>query len=260
MGLFRYLPDNASSQDRKLDKKIFRHSFMFSFFFIALFWCIKFVGDIFGLDLYKAGILPRHINGLWGILFSPFIHSGYNHLISNTVPFFVLLFALVYFYRRLSYRIFFLIYLLSGICVWLGGRESWHIGASGVVYGLAAFHFVSGIIRNDLRLLIISAIVVFLYGGMIWGILPLKPEVSWESHLWGAVSGVFLAFYFRRYVIYRKKFDWEEEMQNEDEGEEQGEQENQHSAFLKYYSVFPPSDQSDSEDRTENNGKNQASG
>jgi membrane associated rhomboid family serine protease len=220
MGIFRYYPENSSSDDRELDKKIFRHSFTFAFFFIALFWIVKIVGDLFGIDLYRAGILPRHINGLWGILFSPFIHSGYNHLISNTLPFFILLFALVYFYRRLSYQIFFLIYFLSGICVWLGGRESWHIGASGVVYGLAAFHFVSGIIRNDLRLLIISAIVVFLYGGMIWGILPLKPEISWESHLWGAVSGVFLAFYYRKYALYRRKFDWEEEPEREEETEE----------------------------------------
>jgi len=217
MGLFRYYPDNSSHHDHDLDKKIFRHSFIFAAFFIVLFWVVKFTGDILGLELYKGGILPRHIDGLWGILFSPFIHADYNHLVSNTVPFFILLFTLIYFYRRLSYRIFFLIYFLSGLCVWLGGRESWHIGASGIVYGLAAFHFTSGVIRNDLRLLIISAIVVFLYGGMIWGILPLKPGVSWESHLWGGASGVFLAWYFRKFTLYRRKFEWEEETEEEDE-------------------------------------------
>jgi len=172
---------------------------------------------MFGLELYQWGILPRHIRGLWGILFSPFLHSDFNHLVSNTVPFLILTFALIYFYRRLSYTIFFLIYFLAGLCVWLGGRESWHIGASGIVYGLAAFHFVSGIIRNDLRLLIISAVVVFLYGGMVWGLLPLKPQVSWESHLWGAASGVLLAYYFRRFSIQRRKFEWEEEPEEEEE-------------------------------------------
>ncbi len=216
MGIFGYYPGNPAHFDKDLDSKIFRHSLEFAFFFVAVFWLVKIVEDIFGFDLYQWGIYPRHFSGLKGILFSPFIHSGFNHLISNTIPFFVLLFALVYFYRRLAYRIFFLLYFLSGLCVWLGGRESWHIGASGLVYGLAAFHFVSGIIRNDLRLLTLSAVVVFLYGGMIWGILPLKPDISWESHLWGGISGVALAFHFRRYKLYRRKFDWEEEPEEEE--------------------------------------------
>lgn len=221
MGHFGYYPDNQAMHDKELDKKILRYSFLFSFFFVLLFWLVKMVEGLFGLDLYQWGILPRHIRGLWGILFSPFIHADFNHLASNTVPFFVLTFALIYFYRRLSYSIFFLIYFLSGLCVWLGGRESWHIGASGIVYGLAAFHFVSGIIRNDLRLLIISAVVVFLYGGMIWGILPLKPQVSWESHLWGAASGVMLAYYYRRFAIKRRKFEWEEEPDEEPDEEDE---------------------------------------
>jgi len=101
-----------------------------------------------------------------------------------------------------------------------GGREAYHIGASGIVYGLAAFHFVSGVIRNDLRLLTISAVVVFLYGGMIWGMFPIKPEISWESHLWGGISGILLAFYYRKYTIYRKKFDWEDEPEEEEEEED----------------------------------------
>jgi membrane associated rhomboid family serine protease len=199
MGIFNYYPEDISGRNKDLDKKIFRHSLYFAAFFILLFWLVKITEDIFGFDFYRAGIFPRHITGLPGIITSPFIHSTYNHLISNSVPFFILLFALVYFYRNLSYRIFFFIYILSGMCVWLMGRESWHIGASGIVYGLAAFHLVSGIIRNDLRLLIIATIVVFLYGGMIWGIFPFKPEISWESH--------------------RKKFEWEEESETGEDAE-----------------------------------------
>lgn len=211
MTLFRYYPENHSAQNPELEKKIFRHSFLFAIFFVVVFWIVLALQVFFDLDLYKSGIYPHHLKGLPGIFLSPFIHSGYKHLISNSVSFFILLFALVYFYRKISYRIFFQIFLLSGICVWIAGRESWHIGASGVVYGMAAFHFTSGVIRNDLRLLVISVVVVFLYGGMIWGMLPLKPEISWESHLWGGVSGVLLAFYYRKFRLRREKFDWEEE-------------------------------------------------
>lgn len=219
MGVFRYYPVNMSDHDPELEKRILRHSLLFAAFFVALFWLIEIIEQIFGLDFYLAGIYPRHLKGLPGILASPFIHSGFEHLVSNSVPFFILLFALIYYYRHVSYRIFFQIFLISGICVWLGGRESWHIGASGVVYGLAAFHFTSGVIRNDLRLLTISAVVVFLYGGMVWGILPIKPGISWESHLWGGVSGVVLAVYYRKYTIKRKKFDWEDEPDTEDSGD-----------------------------------------
>jgi hypothetical protein len=95
--------------------------------------------------------------------------------------------------------------------VWIAGREAWHIGASGIVYALASFHFISGIIRNDIRLLTLSIVVVFLYGGMIWGLFPIDPKISWEGHFWGAFWGIILAIYYRRYTIRRNKFDWEEE-------------------------------------------------
>lgn len=219
MKVFRYYPGSLSDRDPELEKRIVRHSFLYAAFWVALFWLVLIIEEIFGLDLYRAGIYPLHLKGVPGILTSPFIHSGFGHLVSNSVPFFVLLFALIYYYRKIAYRIYFQIFLISGLCVWLGGRESWHIGASGVVYGLAAFHFTSGIIRNDLRLLTISAVVVFLYGGMIWGILPIKPGISWESHLWGGVSGVVLAIFYRRYAIVRKRFEWEDEPDIE-EGEE----------------------------------------
>ncbi len=165
----------------------------------------------------RFGVYPHHLKGLPGILFSPFIHDDFGHLISNSLPVFILSAMLIYFYRQISYRIFIQLYLLAGICVWLAGREAWHIGASGVVYALAAFHFVSGIIRNDVRLLTLSVVVVFLYGGLVWGMLPIRPEISWEGHLWGAVSGIAFAFYYRKYGIRRHKFDWEEEEEEEEE-------------------------------------------
>jgi membrane associated rhomboid family serine protease len=217
MPLYSYYPHNSSEEDRELEKKIFRHSLLFPSLFVGLFWLVKLVEITLGISFVKGGVYPRHLKGLHGILSSPFVHSGYAHLVSNSVPFFILLFALVYFYRKYSYRIFWQIFLFSGICVWLAGREAWHIGASGVVYGLAAFHLVSGIMRNDVRLLTISVVVVFLYGGMVWGMFPINPDVSWESHLWGAVSGVILALHYRKYNVSRKPFDWENEPEEEEE-------------------------------------------
>ena len=218
MPLFNYYPSDPSGYDPDLEKKIFRHSLVLPGFFLFLFFLVKIIEQTLGLDFTTGGIFPRHIKGLPGILLSPFIHSDFNHLASNSLPFLLLFFILIYFYRAISYQIFFLIFLISGTCVWLGGRESWHIGASGLVYGMAAFHFVSGIIRSDIRLLTITVVVVFLYGGMIWGVFPIFPGISWESHLWGGMAGVILAFFYRRYEIRRNKYDWEDE-EEEDEDE-----------------------------------------
>lgn len=224
MSLFRYYPSNPSNLDPEMEKRIFLHSLLFPALWILAFWIVEIIEQAAGLSFVRLGIYPLHFNGLQGVIFSPFIHSDFNHLISNSVPFFILLFMLIYFYRRISYQIFFQLYLLAGICVWLAGREAWHIGASGIVYALAAFHFVSGVIRNDVRLLTLSVVVVFLYGGMVWGLFPIDPGISWEGHLWGAVSGVVLAFYYRKYIIRRDKFDWELEEELEGETEDPNDQ------------------------------------
>jgi membrane associated rhomboid family serine protease len=219
MKIFNYYPSNPRKLDPELEKKIFFHSLVIPAAFVFAFWMVEIAERTLSLSFVKLGVYPLHLKGLPGIILSPFIHSGFNHLMSNSIPFFILLFALIYFYRRISYRIFFMLYFLSGLSVWLAGREAWHIGASGVVYAMAAFHFISGIIRNDVRLLTLSVVVVFLYGGLIWGVFPIDPRISWEGHLWGAVSGVVLAFYYRRYVVRRDKFDWEEEEEEEQENE-----------------------------------------
>lgn len=220
MPLFDYYPRNNQNFDSETAKKIFKYSILIPLVLVSLFWLVKLIELTFEIDLSRFGILPLHIKGLWGIIFSPFIHGSYDHLISNSIPFLILLFALLYFYRNLAYRIFFLIYFLSGLCVWLGGREAMHIGASGIIYGLASFLFFSGVLRKDANLLTIGIIVVFLYGSMFWGIFPLKPEISWESHLWGAVSGVVLSFYYRDKGPRRPSASWENE---EDDGLDSGE-------------------------------------
>lgn len=217
MRFFRYYPSNPKNLDPELEKKIFYHSLLIPFLIVLIFWFVKIVEAFSGFSFVRFGVFPLHLDGLQGIIFSPFIHSDFSHLISNSLPFFILLFMLIYFYRRISYRIFFLLYFFSGVCVWLVGRPAWHIGASGVVYAMAAFHFVSGLIRSDVRLLTLSVVVVFLYGGLIWGLLPIRPEVSWEGHISGAISGIVLAIYYRKFLIRREKFDWEYEDDDDDQ-------------------------------------------
>lgn len=195
--LSRYFPGNNLEEQFNIEKRIAKHSLFISAFLIVGIWLVKLVEFVYGFDFAVWGILPRDLNGLRGVLFSPFIHHDFEHLSANTLPLFILTFSLFYFYRRYSYTIFILIYLFSGTFVWFGGREAMHIGASGIIYGLAAFLFLSGIISRNVGLLTISLIVAMLYGGLFWGIFPIKPEISWESHLWGGVSGFLIAWLFR---------------------------------------------------------------
>ncbi|MBR8534529.1 rhomboid family intramembrane serine protease [Carboxylicivirga sediminis] len=170
-------------------------------FFLIITFSLKLLESLEGFSFVEWGIKPLSLAGLSGIILAPVVHSDWDHFFANAVPLFVLGTALFYFYRGIAIKVFVLIYLLTGLWVWLGGRDAWHIGASGVIYGLAAFLIVGGFIRNYIPLMAISLMVIFLYGGMIWGIFPVKWDVpySWESHLWGTVAGAVLA------VIYRKK-------------------------------------------------------
>jgi membrane associated rhomboid family serine protease len=226
--LSRYQPGSYSEEQYNIDKRIVRHSLFISGYLVVILWLIKLFELEFNLDFSTWGILPRDITGLRGIIFSPLIHADFKHLIANTIPFFILTFSLFFFYRKSSYIIFILIYLFTGVFVWLGGREAMHIGASGLIYGLAAFLFMSGIIGYNIRLLTISMIVALIYGGLFWGIFPIKPEISWESHLWGGISGFGLAFFFRKPVpvdLTEEEIEEDEEIEdikpeNENEPEE----------------------------------------
>ncbi len=216
---FRYYPEPISPEAVELEKKIFKYSLTIPVIFLIIIWIIKISETILDIHLTNWGILPRDVSGLKGILTSPLIHGDYKHLIANSTSFLVLSTALFFFYRNVALRIFLLNYFLSGIFLWLGGREAWHIGLSGVIYGLAAFLLVSGILRQDLRLLTISMIVVFLYGGLFWGIFPVDPHISWEGHLMGAASGTILSLIFYKNGPPRQKYSWENEP-DEDRDEE----------------------------------------
>jgi membrane associated rhomboid family serine protease len=196
--LSRYHPGSYSEEQFMLEKRIFGHSIFVSVAWVVVLWLVKLFEIEFGYDFSILGILPRELFGLRGIIFSPLIHANLEHLVANSLPLFVLSFSLFFFYRKSAYAIFTLIYFFSGVFVWIGGREALHIGVSGVIYGLAAFLFLSGVISHNIRLLTISLIVTFLYGSMFWGIFPMKPEISWEAHLWGGLSGFVLAWLYRR--------------------------------------------------------------
>ena len=196
--LSRYYPANYTEEQFLLEKRIVRHALFISLSFIVILWLVKVFEVEFKSDFAEWGIFPLSAKGLRGIIFAPLIHANFEHLIANTFPLFILMFSLFFFYRKSAYVICLLIYILSGFFVWLVGRESLHIVASGMIYGLAAFLFMSGIISHNIRLLTISMIVALLYGGLFWGIFPVKPEISWESHLWGGISGLGLALLYRK--------------------------------------------------------------
>lgn len=201
------------------EKKKLIHSLIFPIFFVIVLWTIKLIEIVLGTSFAFLGILPLKMQGLIGIITAPLIHGDIKHLTNNTVPFLVLSVATFYFYRPLGYKVFFLSWLMTGIWVWCGGREAYHIGASGIVYGLASFLFFSGAIRRIPELAAISLIVVFLYGSMIWGIFPFIPDISWESHLSGGIAGLILAFFYRHDGPQPKKYEWEE-LTEEDINEE----------------------------------------
>jgi len=172
-------------------------SMFFPGIFLLLIWMVFLVDLTLKSDLVYHGLFPRKIYGLQGILFGPFIHGGIKHIVANSLPLFALSSLLFYFYQNLSFRVLIICYLLTGTLVWIIGRPSYHVGASGIIYGLAGFLFVSGIIRKHLGLMAISFLVAFQYGSMIWGIFPIEDRVSWESHFCGLLAGVGLAWFYR---------------------------------------------------------------
>jgi len=193
----------------EIQKKKFVYSLIIPGLFVLLIWVVHLLNTTLELDLVWLGIFPRRAEGLPGILTSPLIHGNWNHLINNSIPILVLGAGIFYFYSDLAGKVLLLTYLFTGIWVWAAGRPAWHIGASGLIYGMASFLFFSGIIRRYVPLMAISLLVIFLYGGMVWGIFPLESGISWESHLLGAVAGWILAIYFRKEGPQRPVYEWE---------------------------------------------------
>lgn len=180
-----------------IDKKKLIISSIFPIIFVLLIWSIKIIEVLTNSDFSSYGIYPLQSRGLIGIITGPLVHGNWKHLFNNTFPLLFLTWTVFYFYSEVSYKVFFLIYFISGFWLWFFAREAFHIGASGLIYGLGAFVFVSGIIRKNRHLLSISLLVAFLYGSMVWGIFPLEQHISWESHLLGMIAGIILAIYYK---------------------------------------------------------------
>jgi len=176
---------------------------------VFIMWLVKIIEILLEINLTGFGIYPLTVRGLPGIIFSPFIHSDFSHLFNNSLPLFFLATALFYFYSEVALKVFGWTYFFTGLLVWIAGREAWHIGASGLVYGLASFLFFSGIIRRYFRLIALSLLIVFLYGSMVWGIFPgIYKNVSWESHMLGFFAGLVLSVWYRKEGPQRPVYEW----------------------------------------------------
>ncbi|NNK72720.1 MAG: rhomboid family intramembrane serine protease [Flavobacteriaceae bacterium] len=189
----------------------------FPILFVLIIWVVYWFEFRFGYDFNDWGVYPRTLEGLRGIVFSPFIHSDMEHLYHNTIPLFVLSAALFYFYHKISWKIVIYGILLSGLLTWFIGRPANHIGASGLIYVLMSFTLFKGVFSKHFRLIALSLVVIFLYGSMIWYVFPVKEQMSWEGHLSGLIVGFVFALYFRKSIAKPKRYEWEDENYNEED-------------------------------------------
>lgn len=182
------------------------------FLFVLTLWIAYWMDVRFHLNLATYGIYPRTLEGLRGVIFSPFIHGSLEHLYNNSIPLLVLIAALEFFYKELTFKVLFFGVLISGFLTWIIGRESYHIGASGLVYVLVSFIFFKGLLTKYYRLVALSLVVIMLYGGLIWYIFPdVKTGISWEGHLAGLITGFAFALFFKT-PEYQKmiSYEWEQ--------------------------------------------------
>ena len=184
-------------------------SLKFSAIVLIIIWSVKIFEIVFDYDFTEYGVLPRKFNGLMGILFSPLIHSDVNHLLSNSLPVVILCLLIFNFYSQIAKKILIYLYFISGLWLWCIGRESFHIGASGLIYAMASFLFFSGILRKNSQLSAVALLVIFIYGGLFWGLFPIHKNVSWEGHLTGFIAGILVSFICRKEGPKRKKYNWE---------------------------------------------------
>lgn len=204
---------NAAADARRL-----RRCFTATLAFVAVLWLIELAQLTLDLDLVGFGVYPRTLRGLSGIVFAPLIHGSLLHLFSNTLPIIILGTGLLYGYPRSARVVIPVVYFGTGLAVWLFARSAWHIGASGLSFGMLFFILTMGVLRRDTRAIALALVVVLLYGGMIWGVVPGDPAVSFESHLAGALLGVILAILLKNRdpAPPPKHYSWEDEEDVED--------------------------------------------
>ncbi len=203
--------------NKSSEYKSFSQHIIFPLFFVFLIWLPYWIEITFGCDFTEYGVFPRKTFGLRGILFSPFIHGDFMHVFNNSIPLFILTAFLFYHYKQVAWKVLLPGFLMTGIGTWILGRPSYHIGISGINYMLISFLFFSGLIIKYYRLIAVSLIVVFLYGGLVWFMFPVIDYISWEGHLSGFISGLVLALVFGKNLKHQYKKDKTVKIYPEDE-------------------------------------------
>lgn len=173
----------------------------FPLWFTGLIWVIHLIQVFGGIDLRTLGVFPKHLEGLPGILTSPLIHGSWGHLFFNSLSFVMIGTVLFWFYPRIALKSVLLLYVMSGLGIWIFGQpNSFHIGASGIIYGMVSLVFWNGVFRRNVKSVILALIILMMYSGLFEGLLPGQEGISWEGHLSGAVAGIILAWVFRMQI------------------------------------------------------------
>ena len=216
--------------------------------FVLLIWTVFWAQVRFFPVIKTYGIYPQTLQGLRGIVFSPFIHGDIQHIYHNSIPLFILTIALFYFYRTIAWKVLLYGILLSGLITWWIGRPANHIGASGLIYVLVSFIFFKGLFAKHYRLIALSLMVIFLYGSMIWYVFPVKDGISWEGHLGGLITGILFAIIFRKTIAKPEKYIWQQPNYKDDD-----------DPFLKHFDadgnfieIIEPEDEIENEIENEN--------
>ncbi len=192
---------------------VYKRAIIISSSFVAIAWLVHIIDYFFNLELWLYGLYPRSLEGLLGILFTPFLHGDWGHLAANTPPMAVMIGLLFYGYPKSATLNMIGVWIASGLLAWIFARSHIHIGFSGINHGLMFFLFTIGVLRRDNLSIALSMIVFFMYGGMIWSVFPDDPKISFELHFFGAVSGIMMAFLLRNRdkPAAKKTYSWENE-------------------------------------------------
>jgi len=206
-----------------IERKKLVNSFYVPIAILLVMYILMWIQWYYSFSLAFLGIHPLHKDGLLGIFTSVLIHGGWGHLLGNTIPFFIFLSGLYYYYPKIANKILVGLWITSGVYLWLFARENWHIGASGLVYSLAFFHIVISLIRREIRLVAFSMLIIFLYGSMIWGFFPEffpNENISWQGHLTGSVVGIIYALFFYKQAPAREEFFQDEDDEDDDDNDD----------------------------------------
>src|SRR5687767_3773349 len=211
---------HAATHYIRSDGQRLRRAMLAAGLFALTLWLIGIAEFVFGAGLAQYGVYPRHLSGLIGILLSPLIHTSWEHLAANTGAVFILGTTLLYGYPKSARLVIPLVWLVTGALVWLCGRESLHLGASGLTFGMLFFVCAVGLLQRYKKAIALSLIVLLLYGGMLGGLFPEDPGISFESHLAGAVIGTVLGWLLQQRdpPPPPKRYSWDDEAKSDETG------------------------------------------